>query len=83
MTTIIGLSGSLRKGSYNTALLELNYRTGRVLEMNHISLHEGPWQPDAYQQARERFEERQYAKDANFKTTQPEPVSTGPVPAAY
>ncbi len=66
---------------YNTSLLELQYRTGRVLEMNHISLHEGPWQPEAYGQAFEKFEERAYAKDANFKETQPEPVTTGALPA--
>ena len=68
---------------YNTSLLEVNYRTGRILEQNHIALHEGPWKPDAYQQAREKYQERQYAKDAYFKTAEPEPVTTGPVPAGY
>jgi outer membrane protein TolC len=68
---------------YNTSLLELHYRTGRVLEMNQITLHEGPWKPDAYMQAYEKYEEREYAKDAYFKTTQPEPVTTSPAPAGY
>ncbi len=66
---------------YNTALLEVNYRTGRVLEMNHITLQEGAWAPEAYQQAREHYEERQYAKDAYFLETQPEPVTSPVVPA--
>ncbi|WP_197453388.1 TolC family protein [Caulifigura coniformis] len=66
---------------YNTSLLELHYRTGRVLEMNHISLHEGPWQADAYRQANEKYEARQYAKDAYFKSAEPEPVTTSSSPA--
>jgi hypothetical protein len=68
---------------YNTSLLELQYRTGRVLQNNHITLQEGPWEPEAYRQAFEKYEERQYAKDANFKRTEPAPVTNSPVPAAY
>lgn len=62
---------------YNTSVLDLYYRTGRVLELNNITLHEGPWKPDAYQQAREHYEARQYAKDANYLETQPEVLTTG------
>ncbi|OAI56867.1 hypothetical protein AYO47_01950 [Planctomyces sp. SCGC AG-212-M04] len=68
---------------YNTSILELNYRTGRLLDMNHITMHEGPWKPEAYRQAYEKYEERAYAKDAYFKTTQPPPVSNSPEPAGY
>ncbi len=68
---------------YNTSLLELHYRTGRVLELNRISLQEGPWQPEAYRDAYERFAARSYAKDANFMDTQPPPVTEAPASVSW
>jgi hypothetical protein len=39
---------------YRKALVELNYRSGRILSMHNISLAEAVWDPDAYAATLER-----------------------------
>jgi len=60
---------------YNTAMLELHFRSGRLLEVNGISMSEGPWNRWAQYQAREKATARTFAKDANYLHTSPEPLT--------
>lgn len=66
---------------YNSAMLELHFRTGRLLEINGISMSEGPWNRFAQYQAREKATARAFAKDANYLHTAPKEL-TGPRPAS-
>jgi outer membrane protein TolC len=62
---------------YNTALADLQYRTGRTLLSNNIHLMEGPWVDEATTDALHQFDAREHGVDADWiKHPQPEPLST-------
>ncbi|MFN0053717.1 MAG: TolC family protein [Planctomycetales bacterium] len=48
---------------YNKAILDLHYRKGTLLEMNHVHLHEAAWDPEAYKDALRRSWARTFAID--------------------
>ena len=53
---------------YNTALADLHFRAARTLEVNHVSLREGPWNTEAHADAARRFDARSHSRDAQWKT---------------
>lgn len=58
--------------NYNQSLVSLNLATGRLLDMNGISLAEGPWCPEAQCDALLRAQARTHAKDAPHLGTRPD-----------
>lgn len=66
--------------SYNQALVSLNLATGQLLQLNGISLAEGPWCPEAQCDALLRAQARTHAKDAPELCTMP-PNFTSRYPA--
>ncbi|MEZ6065395.1 MAG: TolC family protein [Planctomycetaceae bacterium] len=60
---------------YNTALTNLHYRSGRVLEVNSVQLSEGNWTPAARQDAVDRHAARQHAHQAYLKGEDRPPLS--------
>jgi outer membrane protein TolC len=65
---------------YNAAILELHYRTGRLPEIDGVTLSEGPWDKAAYDDARHRWIERTYANDNDFLSTEPEELTGAETP---
>ncbi len=65
---------------YNKALANLHYRKGMILAYNSVHLREGPWVPEAYEDARRRFQHRSHSFPAPWKETIPDEfVVPGPV----
>jgi hypothetical protein len=54
---------------YNTALADLHYRAARTLEVNAVHLSEGPWCPEAREDAARRHDARSHAFSAGRKLT--------------
>ena len=64
---------------YNQAITAYHYANGRLLEFNNVHLAEGPWSPEAYDQALRRAWHRSHAIENNLLDTEPEPfVVPGP-----
>ena len=63
---------------YNTAIADLHFRTGNSLSVNGIHLSEGPWEPPAYHDALERYEDRKFAIPSSALETKPDINETGP-----
>jgi outer membrane protein TolC len=58
--------------SYNQALVNLQYRQGTLLAHNSVSLSEGDWDAEAYDQALRKARARSNALDAaKYMTTEP------------
>ncbi|REJ90630.1 MAG: TolC family protein [Planctomycetota bacterium] len=65
---------------YNKALADLQYRKGTALAYNNVHLMEGPWVPEAYDDADRHGRARAYAHPAKHVDDAPEPfVSDAPV----
>lgn len=65
---------------YNKALTQLQFRKGVILAHNNVHLREGPWVPEAYEDAQRRADQRAHSYDAPWKEQHPAPfVSHAPV----
>ncbi|GIW94676.1 MAG: transporter [Pirellulaceae bacterium] len=64
---------------YNKAIAEVHFRKGSLLEYNGIQLAEGPWPQKAYWDALEKARQRDSSYYLRWGTTQPAPISRGPV----
>jgi outer membrane protein TolC len=64
---------------YNSAILDLHYRSGRLLAVDNVTLSEGPWTKRAGWQANGLGEARSYARPAKYLSTAPAEL-TGPRP---
>ncbi len=64
---------------YNKSLVNLHYLKGSLLDLNSISLQEGPWVDKAYWDAQERAREREAGHYIDYGFTRPAVVSAGPV----
>ncbi len=64
---------------YNKALASIHYLKGSLLDLNNISLAEGPWMDKAYWDAEERAAERAGGTYFDYGYTRPAVVSQGPV----
>lgn len=62
--------------TYNQSLVSLNLATGRILDLNGISLAEGPWCPEAHCDALLRAQARTHAVDAPHLCTKPQDFSS-------
>lgn len=60
---------------YNTAIANLHYRTGRILQENSILLQEGPWKAEAEKDAQRNYEKRKHAVPGRMRHVSPEPFS--------
>ena len=56
---------------YNQAIVEVYYRKGTLLDYNNVQLAEGPWTPDAYQDALRRAWARSHAFPNRLLCTEP------------
>ncbi len=65
---------------YNKSLKQVHFRKGSLLEYNAIELAEGPWPKKAYFDALNQARRRAAAPYFDYGYTQPNVVSTGPVP---
>jgi hypothetical protein len=64
---------------YNQAINELNFLRGSVLDNSNISISEGSWLPEAYEESIRRAWARAFAKPADHLDTEPEEFSS-PMP---
>ena len=55
---------------YNQAITAYHYATGTLLEFNNVHLAEGPWTPEAYDQALRRAWARSYALENELLDTE-------------
>lgn len=62
---------------YNKAIAHLQYRKGTLLNFNNIFLAEDDWDPEAYQDALRRAQERAHAIDNPLLHQEPEAVEYG------
>lgn len=56
---------------YGKSLANLQYRKGTILTYNSVTVREGPWAAEAYEDANRRAKARAYAWDAPSKMTEP------------
>lgn len=56
---------------YNRSLADLHFRAARTLEVNAITLSEGPWRTEAYDDAQRRHAARTHAFPAPWKQSAP------------
>lgn len=68
---------------YNKALVNIHYFKGSLLDLNNISLGEGPWTDKAYWDAEELAKQRAAGHYIDYGFTRPGVVSRGPVDAGY
>lgn len=61
---------------YNQAINELNFLRGTVLENSNISISEGAWDSEAYEESIRRAWARAFAKPAEHLDTEPEEFSS-------
>lgn len=64
---------------YNKSIVNIHYLKGSILDLNNISLAEGPWVDKAYWDAEERSKERASGIYFDYGYTRPGVVSNGPV----
>ena len=70
---------------YNVALMELHYRSGKLLELDNVHLSEGPWDAAAECEVIERMEDRRHSiPTATMMHQEPEALvyPGGPAPLA-
>ena len=67
---------------YNQNLVDLDFRSGRILAERNIHLAEGPWDIKAHNNVETQFKARRFAEPARMKTTRPSmaPIHDGPIP---
>ena len=76
---------------YNVAVMDWHYRAGKLLEMNNVHLSEGPWDPEAEFDVRDRGYDRWHSLPTKtMMHAAPEPfvfhgeaVSSTPPPEVY
>ncbi|WP_437228068.1 TolC family protein [Planctomicrobium sp. SH661] len=70
---------------YNQALNDMEYRKGTILTHNSIYMSEGPWNPEAYRDAKHNADARNHAIDGSgVLESVPEPfASPSPVGGVY
>ena len=68
---------------YNKAITELNFRKGTLLQTNSIYLAEGPWNPMAYEDAKQRGEALTHALDNTHVDAVPSEFTGGAAPNAW
>ena len=68
---------------YNKALVNIHYLKGSLLDLNNISLGEGPWPSKAYWDAEELAKQRAAGHYVDYGYTRPSVVSRGRVEAGY
>lgn len=64
---------------YNKSMVNIHYLKGSLLDLNSISLEEGPWVDKAYWDADERASERASGIYFDYGYTRPGVISNGPV----
>jgi len=68
---------------YNKAITELNFRKGTLLQTNSIYLAEGQWNPEAYEDAKQRGEAMTHALDNTHVDAVPADFTRGAAPNAW
>lgn len=58
------------------ALVDLQFRSGRILAFNNVSLREAPWSEPAEQAAEERYDARRHALPNPFQRSTPRELTT-------
>jgi hypothetical protein len=61
---------------YNKSLMDLQFRKGTLLEHNNVMLAEGPWCPEAYEDAAHHAQARSHAKPTTKLRDKPEPFAS-------
>lgn len=64
---------------YNQSLARFQFRKGTLLEYNNVYLAEDHWDPEAYNDALRRAQERGHAIEDNLIEAKPAPFSMGPI----
>lgn len=68
---------------YNKAITNLHFRKGTLLEMNRVTLAEGLWSPEAYDDALRRAWSRSHGIEDQSLRTEPEEFVTGAPSSVY